>query len=52
MGDREDRRHDGVDEITAARRVQGRQDREKLSIDKLYKRLQGEAKTRAAARRD
>lgn len=28
--------HDGVDEITAARRVQERQDREKPSLDKLY----------------
>jgi hypothetical protein len=32
---------DGVDEITAARRVQGRQDREKLSLDKPCKRLRG-----------
>jgi len=38
--------HEGVDEITAARRVQGRQDREKLSLDKLCKRLREEAKMR------
>ena len=43
--------YDGVDEITAAKRVQGRQDREKLSLDKLCKRLREEARTRAAARR-
>ena len=43
--------YDGVDEITAAKRVQGRQDREKLSLDKLCKRLREEARMRAAARR-
>jgi hypothetical protein len=43
---------DGVNEVTAARRVQGRQDREMLSLDKLGKRLRDEAKARKARRRD
>jgi hypothetical protein len=43
---------DGVNEVTAARRVQGRQDREMLSLDKLGKRLREEAKAREARRRD
>jgi hypothetical protein len=40
---------EGIDEITAARRLQGRQDGERLSLDKLCKRLREETKARAAA---
>jgi hypothetical protein len=39
---------DGVSEMTAMQRVQGRQDREKWSMDKLCKILRLEAKRRRA----
>jgi hypothetical protein len=37
---------DGVSELTAMKRLQGRQDREQWSIDKLCKRLRVEARNR------
>jgi hypothetical protein len=40
--------HNGVSEIAAVQRVQGRQDREKWSLDKLCKTLRLEAKQRGA----